>query len=108
MLPQLVRLPVRLAAIADVDAGRLAVIGDRYGVTRRYSDGAALIASGEVDAIGMAVGPRQHSELAALAMQAGLPVFIEKPPAATAAEAEVLAQVAAETGQVCVVGFMKR
>jgi len=108
LLPQLVRLPVRLAAIADIDPGRLALIGDRYGVTKRYADGAALIAAGGIDAVGMAVGPRQHSAFAALALKAGLPVFIEKPPAATAAEAQALADLAAEVNKPCVVGFMKR
>ena len=108
LLPQLLRLDVRLAAIADVDAGRLGIIGDRYGVARRYADGAALIEAGGIDAVGMAVGPRQHAELAALALKHGLPVFIEKPPAATSADAAVLADFAASSGVPCVVGFMKR
>jgi myo-inositol 2-dehydrogenase / D-chiro-inositol 1-dehydrogenase len=108
LLPQLVRLDVRLAALADVDPGRLDRIAERYGVTRRYTDGAALIASGGLDAIGMAVGPKQHAELAALALKAGLPVFIEKPPASTSAEAQKLADLAASVGKPCIVGFMKR
>ena len=108
LLPQLVRLPVRLAAIADVNADRLAIIGDRYGVTNRFTDGHALIAAGGIDAIGMAVGPKQHSELAAAALRAGLPVFIEKPPAATSTEAQALADLAQAAGKPCVVGFMKR
>lgn len=108
LLPQLVRLPVRLAAIADVNPERLALIGDRYGVTERYADGHALIAAGNLDAIGMAVGPAQHSQLAAAAMRAGLPVFIEKPPAATAADAQILADIAQRMKIPCVVGFMKR
>ncbi len=112
LLPQLVRLPVRLVALADVNAERLALIGDRYGVARRYADGLAMIesmaTSGELDAIGMAVGPKQHSELAAAALRRGLPVFIEKPPAATSAEAQVLADLARAAGKPCVVGFMKR
>jgi myo-inositol 2-dehydrogenase/D-chiro-inositol 1-dehydrogenase len=108
LLPQLVRLPVRLAAVADVNAERLGLIGDRYGVSRRYSDGLAMIEAGGLDAVGMAVGPRQHSELAAAALKRGLPVFIEKPPAATSGEAEVLAGLARAAGVPCVVGFMKR
>ena len=108
LLPQLVRLPVRLVALADVDTGRLEVMGDRYGVGRRYGDGLAMIEAGGVDAIGMAVGPVQHSELAAAALRLGLPVFIEKPPAATSGEAAVLAGLARAAGVPCVVGFMKR
>ncbi len=108
LLPQLVRLPVRLAAIADLDPGRLATIGDRYGVTERFADARALIAAPGLDAIGMAVGPRQHAEFAALALKRGLPVFIEKPPATTAEEAEKLVALAKQAGKPCVVGFMKR
>jgi myo-inositol 2-dehydrogenase/D-chiro-inositol 1-dehydrogenase len=46
--------------------------------------------------------------LAAAALRRGLPVFVEKPPAATAAEAAALAEAAAAAGRPCVVGFMKR
>ena len=108
LLPQLVRLPVRLAALADIDAARLDTIGDRYGVAARFSDGRALIEAGGIDAVGMAVGPRQHAELAAVALRRGLPVYMEKPPAATAAEAQALADLAAQVKKPCVVGFMKR
>ena len=108
LLPQLVRLPIRLAAIADIDPARLQLIGDRYGVPNRYADGIALIEAGGIDAVGMAVGPAQHALLAAAALRRGLPVFIEKPPAATAAAAQDLADLAASTGKPCIVGFMKR
>jgi myo-inositol 2-dehydrogenase/D-chiro-inositol 1-dehydrogenase len=108
LLPQLTRLPVTLAAICDTSAERLAVVGDRYGVAARYTDGAALLAHPGLDAIGMAVGPAVHARLGAAALERGLPVFMEKPPAATAAAAQVLADMAARTGVACVVGFMKR
>jgi myo-inositol 2-dehydrogenase / D-chiro-inositol 1-dehydrogenase len=108
LLPQLVRLPVRLAAVADIDPARRAIVADRYGVAARFADGAALIESGGLDAIGMAVGPRQHAEFAAAALKRGMPVFIEKPPAPTAEATAALAAVAAAAGVPCVVGFMKR
>jgi myo-inositol 2-dehydrogenase/D-chiro-inositol 1-dehydrogenase len=108
LLPQLVRQDVRLAALCDIDANRLSIVGNRYGVTARYTDALALIADRGIDAVGMAVGPRQHAELAAAAMRRGLPVFVEKPPAPDAAGAGALARVARETGKPCVVGFMKR
>jgi myo-inositol 2-dehydrogenase/D-chiro-inositol 1-dehydrogenase len=108
LLPQLVRLPIRLVALCDVDAERLSVIGDRYGVARRFTDAEALIALDGLDAIGMAVGPAQHEALAIAALRRGLPVFVEKPPAATAAGAQRVADAAAQAGLPCVVGFMKR
>jgi len=108
LLPQLTRLPIQLAAICDASEERLGVIGQRYGVAARYRDAAAMLDAGGLDAIGMAVGPGVHARVGAMAMERGLDVFMEKPPAATAAEAEVLADVTARTGKACVVGFMKR
>jgi myo-inositol 2-dehydrogenase/D-chiro-inositol 1-dehydrogenase len=108
LLPQLVRLPVRLAAVCDVDENRLAMVGNRYGVAARFRDASALIAHPGLDAIGMAIGPAQHARFGAEALARSLPVFLEKPPAATAAEAQKLADAAAQSGKPCVVGFMKR
>jgi myo-inositol 2-dehydrogenase / D-chiro-inositol 1-dehydrogenase len=108
LLPQLVRLPVTLAALCDTNAERLALVGDRYGVTSRYSDADALLGHAGLDAIGMAVGPAVHARIGAAALERGLAVFMEKPPAPTAREAQALADVAARTGRPCVVGFMKR
>lgn len=108
LLPQLSRLPVTIAALCDADPERLALVGDRYGVGARYADAEAMLAHKGLDAVGMAVGPAVHARLGAAALERGLPVFMEKPPAATATEAQRLAEVSARTGQPCVVGFMKR
>jgi myo-inositol 2-dehydrogenase/D-chiro-inositol 1-dehydrogenase len=108
LLPQLVRLPVKIVALCDVDAKRLGEIGDRYGVIARYTDAAQLLADEELDAIGMAVGPALHGELGVQALSRGLPVFMEKPPAPTADAAQRLADEAARSGKPCIVGFMKR
>ena len=56
LLPQLMRLPVKIVALCDVDAKRLGQIGDRYGVTPRYADAAELLADEELDAIGIGGG----------------------------------------------------
>jgi myo-inositol 2-dehydrogenase / D-chiro-inositol 1-dehydrogenase len=108
LLPQLSRLPVTIAAIADQSPERLALVGGRYGVAARYTDAEALLAHAGLDAIGMAVGPAVHASIGKAALERGLAVFMEKPPAATAREAQELAEVAARTGRPCVVGFMKR
>lgn len=108
LLPQLVRLPVRLEAICDIDAARLALVGDRYGVSACYSEALALLDHPRLDAIGMAVGPAQHVMFGEAALTRGLPVFIEKPPAPDVAGAQRLADAAKRAGKPCVVGFMKR
>jgi myo-inositol 2-dehydrogenase/D-chiro-inositol 1-dehydrogenase len=108
LLPQLARLDVRIGAICDVDPQRLARIADRYGVTARFIDAEALLAEPGLDAIGMAIGPVQHEALGIAALSRGLPVYVEKPPAATAAGAERVLRAAEHAGKPCVVGFMKR
>jgi myo-inositol 2-dehydrogenase / D-chiro-inositol 1-dehydrogenase len=108
LLPQLVRLPVKIAAVCDLDEKRLAQIGDRYGVAARYANAAHLLAHRGLDAVGMAVGPAMHVELGLQALSRGLPVFMEKPPAPTADAAQKLAREAARSGKPCIVGFMKR
>ncbi len=108
LLPQLTRLPITIAAICDADEARLGLVASRYGITARYRDAEAMLAHAGLDAAGMAVGPGVHARIGAMAMERGLAVFMEKPPAATAKEAQVLADVSARTGKPCVVGFMKR
>ncbi|MBU6498569.1 MAG: Gfo/Idh/MocA family oxidoreductase [Rhodospirillales bacterium] len=108
LLPQLVRLDVRLAAVCDANPQRLAAVADRYGVTARYTNAEALIAHPGLDAIGMAVGPALHASAGQAALARGLAVFMEKPPAPTAQAAQALAEAARRAGRPCVVGFMKR
>lgn len=110
LLPQLVRYPLRLDAICDIDAARLAEIGTRYGVAenRRFGDPASMFAAGGIDAVGMAVGPTQHRDFAIAALGKGLPVFMEKPAGANAADARAIAAAARAAGKPVVVGFMKR
>lgn len=108
LLPQLVRLPVRLEAVADPNEARRDLVGDRYGVAGRYAEFGALLAHPGLDAIGMAVGPAVHEAAAIAALDRGLPVFLEKPPAATAEGAARVAEAARRSGKPCVVGFMKR
>lgn len=110
LLPQLTRFDVALAALCDIDEGRLTRTGDRFGVfpDNRLRDWRALLARTDLDALVVAAGPQIHFEVALAAVARRLPVFIEKPPAPTAAEAERLAQAADAAGVPVVVGFMKR
>lgn len=108
LLPQLVRLDVELAAVCDTSPDRLGLIARRYGVREAFTDAAALLDVQGLDAIGMAVGPAVHAAVGMMAVERGIPVFMEKPPAATSAEAQRLAEAADRRGVPVVVGFMKR
>ena len=108
LLPQLVRHDVRLVAMCDVDADRLATAGRMHGVRELTTDAAALIGRRDIDAVGMAVGPEAHAVVATAALARGLPVFVEKPPAATAAAALAVMAASERARLPVVVGFMKR
>jgi myo-inositol 2-dehydrogenase/D-chiro-inositol 1-dehydrogenase len=110
LLPQLVRHEAQIAAICDIDDERLTRIGLRYGVAEkdRYRDWRELLARADLDGIGMAVGPAGHAEIGRAIIDRGLPLFMEKPPAADATAARALANHAAATRARVVTGFMKR
>ena len=108
LLPQLGRNDIRIAALCDRDGEALKKTATEYGVERLTDDFRDLIATPGLDAIGMAVGPELHRAASIAALEAGLPVFMEKPPAATAAGALEVAQAAEKAGKPVMVGFMKR
>jgi myo-inositol 2-dehydrogenase/D-chiro-inositol 1-dehydrogenase len=110
LLPQISRFDVTLTALCDVDLGRLNASGARFGVAAvdRMPDWRAVLARQDLDAIVVAAGPTAHLEIGLAAVTRKLPVFIEKPPAPTAAEAARLADAADAAGVPVIVGFMKR
>jgi len=108
LLPQLVRYDVEIVALCDIDGKRLGDAGRQFGVARLTSDAEELIRMPGIDAIGMAVGPDQHLHFGKLALDRGLPVFMEKPPSGTAAGARELRAAAERSRKPLLVGFMKR
>ena len=108
LLPQLLRHDVRIVALCDIDAERLAQAGRQFGVERLTTDAHELIATPGLDAVGMAVGPDQHLAFGLAALEKGLPVFMEKPPSGSAAGARQLAAASRRSGKPLLVGFMKR
>ena len=108
LLSQWLRHDVVLTALCDTNESRLQSAAQQFGVTQTYPDALALIRSGNIDAIGMAVGPSQHHRFCLAALKHGLPVFMEKPPTNTAAEAKELLAASVKAKQPVLVGFMKR
>ncbi len=108
LLAQLLRYDVQITALCDIDAERLASAGRQFGVTRLTTDAAELITSPDLDAVGMAVGPDAHLKFGKMALERGLPVFMEKPPSATAEGANELRAASEKSGKPLLLGFMKR
>lgn len=75
-----------LAAVMRRDAEKAADFARRHNVPKSYTDAAALIADPEVDIVYVATPPGTHRELAVQALEAGKPVYVEKPMAMNHAE----------------------
>jgi predicted dehydrogenase len=86
----------RLAALVSGEKKKLKGLGRRYGVKRLcgYDDVDALLASGEIDAVYIALPNNMHKDFTVRAAQAGLHVLCEKPMAVNVRECEQMIRAA--------------
>ncbi len=108
LMPQLARSGFAIAAVCDRDPAAAQNAARQFGASQVYDDYDTMIAEADIDAVGMAVGPDVHFCATMAAIRRGLPVFMEKPPAATAAQAEELMRASDAARVPVAVGFMKR
>ncbi len=80
------RKHVELAALVSGDRMKLRKLGKRYGVERlhSYDEAPELFASGDIDAVYIALPNTRHASWTVRAASAGLHVLCEKPMATTA------------------------
>src|SRR3990172_3993172 len=76
-----------LVAAADVVPERLRDFCSEFDVSRRYGDGAELIADPQVDIVAIAAPPAAHEALVVAALNRGKHVLCEKPLAHSLASA---------------------
>ena len=87
-----------LTAVMRRDAAKARDYAERHGVPVWHDNADALIADPTVDAVYIATPPDVHEALAIAAMQAGKPVYVEKPMATTVAACERMREVSDSTG----------
>jgi len=80
----------------------------RWGFGKAFPTIEAMIADEDLDAVFVLTPRSEHLHATRLALRAGIDVFCEKPLAPTAEEAQSLADLAAETSRVLMVGFNRR
>lgn len=97
-----------LAAVIDVDRERARAVADRHGAPARTDPLAPVAGGNRPDAAIVAVPTAAHAAVAVPLLEAGIPTLVEKPLAATAAEAAALADVARRTGTLLQVGHVER
>jgi predicted dehydrogenase len=96
---------VELVGVADINVERGIDVASKYRV-RFFEDFRDLLA--HVDAVCVAVPTRLHHAVGMTCLQAGVHVLIEKPIAASIAEAESLVNAAAESHRILQVGHIER
>jgi predicted dehydrogenase len=84
----------RLAGVCDRQPAALARVRRSYPDLAITQDPADLLTSPKIDAIAIVTPAQTHFELAKAALQNGKHIFVEKPFTATAAQAEVLIDLA--------------
>jgi predicted dehydrogenase len=75
----------KLVAVMRRDAGKAKDFATRHGASRYYTNADDLINDNEINAVYIATPPSSHEAYALKALQAGKPVYIEKPVALDAA-----------------------
>ncbi len=99
---------VELAACVEADAGRAAETEARLGIPVFASAEELLRADLRLDAASVAVPTVEHHAMASALLNAGLDVLVEKPIAATLAEADDLLARAEKAGRILQVGHLER
>ena len=104
VLPTMTFLPIRLQAFCDVNE-RARITAEQYGVKACYDNMAEMLRNEDLDAIFLCVPPRLHPELTCEALDAGVHVWLEKPPGMFTNEIEEM--IRHRNDRVVVVGFKK-
>jgi predicted dehydrogenase len=97
-----------LEAVMRRNEGKAQDFAMRHNVKKYYADANQLINDSDVDAVYVATPPQSHKEYTIKALQAGKPVYVEKPMAMNYAECLEMVQAAEKAGQKLFVAYYRR
>jgi len=98
---------VELVGVADPDDRALGQATDGRSV-RGYADAASMLSAEQPDLVSIVVPTSLHLPMTLAALDAGAHVLVEKPIAATRAEAETMIAAAGSAGRMLTVGHIER
>ncbi|NKM14561.1 gfo/Idh/MocA family oxidoreductase [Rhizobium laguerreae] len=87
-----------IVAICDRDPERLKIVGDQFGIDRRYSDAEALFADGGFDFVDIATTVQSHRFLVDMAARNKVPAICQKPFAKTLSDAKAMVEACRNAG----------
>ncbi len=97
-----------VVAIAELRVNTGQAVARRYGIPRVYGDAAEMLASETLDAIVASQPFTRHGVLVPELLNAGVPVFTEKPLAASVEVGEHIVEAVAKSGTFMMLGYHKR
>jgi predicted dehydrogenase len=97
-----------VAAVCDLSATVAEETAAAAGGAAVYADPEAMLAAEALDAVFVCTPPGAHLEAATPAFDRGVPVYLEKPLARTAADGEAIVAAWRKSGVVCAVGYQWR
>ena len=107
--PYLKNPNVELYAFCDINEETLKAKGEKYGITRLYTDFEKMLDElPEIDAVSVCTSNDAHSKCAVLALQRGKHVLCEKPMARNYDEALQMVNAQKQSGKNLGVGFVRR
>ncbi len=98
----------KLVAVMRRNGEKARDYAQRHGVPKWYDCADALIRDPDVEAVYVATPPSSHGAYAISVMQAGKPVYVEKPMALNAIECERMIQTSQTTGVPLFVAYYRR
>ncbi|MDI5927254.1 Gfo/Idh/MocA family oxidoreductase [Rhizobium leguminosarum] len=87
-----------IVAICDRDPERLKLVGDQFGINRRYGDAEALFADGGFDFVDIATTVQSHCFLVEMAARNKVPAICQKPFAKTLSDAKAMVEACRNAG----------
>lgn len=100
---------VELYAFCDINEETLKAKGEKYGITRLYTDEQKMFDENpEIDAVSVCTWNNGHAPCTIMALNAGKHVLCEKPMALNAKEAQEMIDAAKRNGKKLMVGFVRR
>ena len=95
----------RLEMVADINPEWARAGAEALGFQRWTNDWRELVADPKVDAVDISAPNNVHAEIAIAALEAGKPVYCEKPLALTVADSRAMAEAARAAGVANLVGY---
>lgn len=99
---------VELYAFCDINEKRLNLMGEKYGVERRFTNMEEMLALPEIEAVSVCVWNSEHARCAIAALNAGKNVLCEKPMALSKAQALEMNTAAQKNNKLLMIGFVRR